>query len=713
MNSEFSIRSTGQAAQAWAQEISGMRPPVLFGSQTTSGQIVAQAKEQFKRYFDANMAELTPFVPHQKQSEFKEIAAARFEKIVQASFDQVHSRDNGTIRKSDAHRAVRAANAAAKSTCRELGLLFYGKTTVDWERQVEAASRFSKDNKTQVTQQAYGDAHQALSRYLAAQFENMRRQVPGAKQAAFDQTTKALRTEARTALRNAQEICAINGGKIPASQFQTMIRVLHTTTLDKLINLSQQFTRSNIAPQITKTPAGVTLVRKAPALESLVLEGGGAKGVGNPPALLELSKSGVIGGLKQVVGTSAGALTAACLASGMSANAFQQLMDNTPMRSLAEALPNFDTIYPHVQLKDSSDVNCLARWLISLVGGGKDFSAQKAVAILDQQTSRSVGAFVDAEPHAIAQAVADGHITEQEAARLDAFKGLSDASFAQDRSDKMLTFRDLSVLHKIKPELFKELAVTGYNKTEKRVELFDSANTPDMPVALAGRISMAIPVYFESVVLDRSEYVDGGVGSNLASEMVIDQRADPITKQAVMARTMHMVFDSKGQGFHTLHGRNLEVATPSIGVLDKLTTMVMSAAAGGVDYAKTLKEDSVEIYASGPNVHVVFHGDVGTFDLDANEARKTFAKQMSSMKTLDQIHQRQNQAEAVELPSVSLAIQLLSLEEKRAVLAQGRPLRDDSVNPDNYDVAQELYDHCAHDVAARTVYSADRFNAST
>ena len=67
-------------------------------------------------------------------------------------------------------------------------------------------------------------------------------------------------------------------------------------------------------PQIVLTAEGkFNLIRPAPQLENLILRGGGAKGIGNPPALIEMEKQGKLDGLKHIVGTSAGALTAMCM----------------------------------------------------------------------------------------------------------------------------------------------------------------------------------------------------------------------------------------------------------------------------------------------------------------------------------------------------------------------------------------------------------------
>ena len=76
------------------------------------------------------------------------------------------------------------------------------------------------------------------------------------------------------------------------------------------------------------------VIRQAPEIENLVLRGGGAEGVGYPPALVELAKHDSMTGVKQVVGASAGALTAALLAAGLSAEQFKKVSDAHDMASL-------------------------------------------------------------------------------------------------------------------------------------------------------------------------------------------------------------------------------------------------------------------------------------------------------------------------------------------------------------------------------------------
>ena len=95
-----------------------------------------------------------------------------------------------------------------------------------------------------------------------------------------------------------------------------------------------------------------------------------------------------------------------------------------------------------------------------------------------------------------------------------------------------LTFGELHKLHLVIP-CFKDFYCTGTNLSKQRLEIFSYEHTPDMPVALAVRISSGIPLYFEPVALDdhlqkikkgdstsfTNYYVDGGMLCNYPISM--------------------------------------------------------------------------------------------------------------------------------------------------------------------------------------------------
>jgi len=71
------------------------------------------------------------------------------------------------------------------------------------------------------------------------------------------------------------------------------------------------------------------------------------------------------------------------------------------------------------------------------------------------------------------------------------------------------TFKDL------KEKLPKyNLIIVGTNISKKTLDKFSYIDTPDMPIWLAVRISMSVPIYFTKVFYNGDCYVDGGILNN-------------------------------------------------------------------------------------------------------------------------------------------------------------------------------------------------------
>lgn len=106
-----------------------------------------------------------------------------------------------------------------------------------------------------------------------------------------------------------------------------------------------------------------------------------------------------------------------------------------------------------------------------------------------------------------------------------------------------LTFSELHELH-LKNNSYKDLYVTGTNLSKQQLEIFSYEHSPQMPVALAVRISGGIPFYFEPVALNNSLkrigkkdslspvnfYVDGGMLCNYPISMFdsCENRKNPL-----------------------------------------------------------------------------------------------------------------------------------------------------------------------------------------
>lgn len=179
-------------------------------------------------------------------------------------------------------------------------------------------------------------------------------------------------------------------------------------------------------------------------IETLVLSGGGMKGVVTLGAVAGLRRSGALKHVRRVVGTSAGALVAAALALDRASSG---LVDDLgalryePDMDLGRLLVSFGL--------DSG--RHLDAWIATLLGG-------------------------------------------------------ETLTFAEVRRRSGL-----------------DLIVCVTNLTQRRAEYFGPDTSPDMDVALALRMSCAIPLYFAAVPHASQLFVDGGVADNFPIEWACDR----------------------------------------------------------------------------------------------------------------------------------------------------------------------------------------------
>ncbi len=186
-----------------------------------------------------------------------------------------------------------------------------------------------------------------------------------------------------------------------------------------------------------------------PPYRNLVLEGGGIRGIAYGGALLELEQRGVLAGLRRVGGTSAGAIQAALLAVGYSAQEIIDVVNATPVQRLNDG-----------------------RFIF--FGG----------------THRLV--------------------KEYGWYRGDEFSTYLGELVARKTRNAHLTLGELHELALKDPGHFRDLYTTGTNLTQQRVQVFSHETTPSMRVADAVRISMSIPLYFRAVLLDADNQVITG-----------------------------------------------------------------------------------------------------------------------------------------------------------------------------------------------------------
>ena len=200
---------------------------------------------------------------------------------------------------------------------------------------------------------------------------------------------------------------------------------------------------SAVAPAATAQPAA------PPRYRNLVMEGGGIRGIAYGGALLELEQRGVLRDLQRVGGTSAGAIQAALLAVGYSAQEIIDVVNATPVQRLNDG-----------------------RFIF--FGG----------------------------THRL--------IKEYGWYRGDEFSTYLGELVARKTKNAHLTLGELHALAQREPGRYRDLYTTGTNLTRQRVQVFSFETTPTMRVADAVRISMSIPLYFRAVLLDADNQVITG-----------------------------------------------------------------------------------------------------------------------------------------------------------------------------------------------------------
>jgi predicted acylesterase/phospholipase RssA len=432
-------------------------------------------------------------------------------------------------------------------------------------------------------------------------------------------------------------------------------------------------------PQIVMTSEGkFNLIRPTPQLENLILRGGGAKGIGNPPALIEMEKQGKLDGLKHIVGTSAGALTAMCMASGHSANDLQEVSDNTKMTDLLKTPKGFENRYPTlhfgkigadggtaVEIADRSSANKVSTYLQDQ--WNKPEFKEKLDRLVANENERSPGA---------------GDKARQRLGLLQT------QNYDGNRTNQMITFNDLRLLHQLEPGKFRELTLTGWDEKNNASTYFNANDYPNMPIAIAGRISMAIPPAFASVNYDPGDgkgmrhFADGGIGTNMPSEVVTRSKAsDPASeltgrqRENVLVKTGIMTFDQGGSestgkldgAYRQMHGSDKENDLTT-GMGNRMRNALVGLLAGNKDIGVVNQKDQQKIAESAANCFVIAHGDLGTFSLTAGDKRVSDAKESARQLIREQLKQRENQAYAQEFSSINEIVKELTPQDKQSLL---------------------------------------------
>jgi len=182
---------------------------------------------------------------------------------------------------------------------------------------------------------------------------------------------------------------------------------------------------------------------KAQEIDNLVFEGAGIRGIAYCGGLMELEERGLLSTVKRVGGTSSGAITACLVSVGYSPKEIDEVIGNTDFSEFNDGRGIF-------------------------IGG---FHRMK----------KRMGYY-----------------------KGQRFEKWFEALINAKTGDANLTFEELKNRHQSNPLLYKELVVTAMSLNQQSSLIFHAGTFPKMRIVDAVRASMAIPYYFEPVVIDQT-----------------------------------------------------------------------------------------------------------------------------------------------------------------------------------------------------------------
>ena len=288
----------------------------------------------------------------------------------------------------------------------------------------------------------FADLKKAFLSSQMVQIDYMSEAVPKDKQQAFIKEAQACCTNIATELFDPQ--------RKPSDPHHLgkVLVAANTKALQQLTALKRNYP-ANPTPDVRVQDGKVVVTKAAPKVESLVLQGGGGKGVGYPPMLEEMEKSGMLASVDLLVGTSIGALNASCLACGGLADE-RQILELKTFQQGYDA-KGFKKAYPDISFGTSAFPSC--------AGEMAKIDELTAASIADKLADKSeqdiAGGLVgklsqldDATLKRLGLTATDDRTLNAEAAKLAA--KIKNQDFAgSDRTAQMVTFKDLALLHQL------------------------------------------------------------------------------------------------------------------------------------------------------------------------------------------------------------------------------------------------------------------------
>ncbi|MCC8417993.1 MAG: patatin-like phospholipase family protein [Rickettsia endosymbiont of Bryobia graminum] len=403
----------------------------------------------------------------------------------------------------------------------------------------------------------------------------------------------------------------------------------------------------------------------------LVFSGGGAKGAIYSGAHKALEESGVIKNIKAIAGSSAGAITAAVIASGIEPEEFEKISKNTNLKELlgnkgfsAGLVQISKDGTPLYKLLDSTIRNNVSNYLkdkdfIELCNQGLVRVDNKIKKLKkEEQELLQEGPASDLEENIKILDFRKQQL-EQQANRLENLRqsNCKELHILRETCSQQgkIFFKDLALLRLLDPEKFKDLYITAVNKGTGELEIFNADNTPDIEIALACRASASIPVVFEPVKIGDNYYVDGGYRDNIPMKYFATDNKDDnsikqletiedIKKAKQNGRVLALAFGSgmdSDANIAIYSGKNFDSPTAIMKFFLNVLLKMVANVGGKFKYTKAVDETNEELRENALNTIALDTQGISTMDFDDAQKYSSYLHIKGYLQTLEYLDNHQ------------------------------------------------------------------------
>lgn len=463
-------------------------------------------------------------------------------------------------------------------------------------------------------------------------------------------------------------------------------------------------------PMLVPREKGFNLIRKAPDPDTLVLPGGGAKGVAYVGLLRVMKEDGAFAGVSHLVGSSAGSLAATLLAFSDDDRGLQTMLAGE-LPVLLDTREDLRPTYPGLSFHNTMSAAARVIWWAK---GGKPLGeANGLVQKLDDITGTAAKRYLDSIPDderasGIAAYARDRRLDPAAAATLqERVERLRQApDFTRDRTGRMITFRDADLLHHLAPDRFRTVEVTAFAPATGGIHYFNADETPDVPLAYATRASLSHPLMATGVIIDGGPtLIDGGVRSNIPSEAAFDHDiaraiAEPANRddEERHARTVVMRFGKHRPAApareprHNLASRILSAIGSFVtSIPTRFVDWFMRRVSQNPHFEADRIADQQKFDGAGSNGFLLPHGKLRTIALDVAPEVQDEAINEAIEGLREQLEDRRNQAWFVNVDSVQDAFAMLTPAEKDSILQAGPPASPRDTAQADDDAARQAF----------------------